>query len=274
MPRIVRMSTRMPLIFRSLLDARPPAVALAQPIADSVNIPQVELAPRIHELPPRYRTLCIADTGDDAAAAAAWLRDNGRTAELTREFQFAADAPECVGRLWTPAPFLEACAPHLRPGRALDLACGAGRDAVWLASLGWRVTAVDVLPDALQRGRDLAGRCAAAIEPIDWRPIDVEHADLDLREAFDLVVVFRFLHRPLLSRLREWTRPGGSLVYETFTTEHHTRHTSPSRDAHLLRPGELLAALRAFDARHYSEDWRDDGAHTARFWGVRTDRPM
>lgn len=57
--------------------------------------------------------------------------------------------------VWTAEPnrFVEAELTHLRPGRALDLGCGEGRNAVWLAEHGWQVTGVDFSPVALEKGR-------------------------------------------------------------------------------------------------------------------------
>ena len=79
----------------------------------------------------------------------------------------------------------------LRPGRALDLGSGDGRNAVWLASHGWRVTAVDFSPVALERGRTLA--TARGVD-VDWELADL----LDWvppTGAFDLVALF-FIHLP------------------------------------------------------------------------------
>jgi SAM-dependent methyltransferase len=158
--------------------------------------------------------------------------------------------------------------PQLPPGRALDLACGCGREAVFMAACGWKVTAVDVLPDAMERAADLARRCAPAVSPIDWRQVDLE-ADLPpMGGPFDLMVAFRYLHRPLFRRVPEWLRPGGSLVYETFTTTHRERHGRPAADQSVLRPGELPGLLAGLEVRHHSEAWRGHD-HTARVWAVK-----
>jgi tellurite methyltransferase len=160
--------------------------------------------------------------------------------------------------------------PELRPGRALDLACGSGRDAVFMAACGWSVTGVDVLPDALDRARDLARRCATAIEPIDWRQVDLEQGgEPPMPEScFDLIVGFRYLYRPLFAHFAAWLKPGGSVVYETFTTLHRERHGRPASDDHVLQPGELPGLLSGFEIRHFSEAWRGT-AHTARIWAAR-----
>ena len=101
----------------------------------------------------------------------------------------------------------------MRPGRALDLACGAGRNAVWLAEHGWLVTAVDFSEVALAQARERARR----------RGVDVEWVAADLREyappegAFDLVLVL-YLHlpagerRPVLSHAAAAVAPSGTLL--------------------------------------------------------------
>lgn len=254
---------------RNLLDPREPDQASARPIADAVNIPLSQWPRRTHELPPRRRVVRLAARGSLARAAVDWLARHGRRGVVASEFRYGRTAPSSeLGRLWEPNPLLAGVLPRLRPGRALDLACGSGRDAVYMAAGGWEVTAVDVLPDALARGRDLARRCAAAIGPIRWLEHDLEGGVACWPDGFDLVVVIRYLHRPLLGRLAEWLRPGGSLVCEAFTRLHRARYGRPARDARVLRPGELPRLLEGFETRHYSEGWHE-GMHTARAWALR-----
>jgi SAM-dependent methyltransferase len=252
-----------------LLDPRPAGEAAAQPIADAVNIPLAELPDRTHELPPRGEEVPVIGPRALAEQAVACLTRNGRRAVVQPDFHYsAASDPTRIGRLWRPNPFLAEVLPQLTPGRALDLACGCGREAVFMAACGWNVTAVDVLPDALERGRDLARRCAPALEPIEWRQVDLEANLPALGEPCDLIVAFRYLHRPLLGHLPGWLRPAGSLVCETFTTTHRERHGRPEADRHVLQPGELPGLLAGLGVRHYSEAWRGSD-HTARVWAVK-----
>ena len=275
------------LVLRGLLDPRESAAALARPIADAVNIPCSQLPERTHELPPKNRLVRVAAVSASAGEAVAWLRSVRRRAEAVPDFEFGtgrtSDTAERdsddIGRLWSPNAFLADRIGELTPGSALDLACGTGRDAVFLASCGWDVTGVDVLADALERARDLARRCAPAIRPIRWvqtdleaedespaSPLPVDRKGVPLR--YDLIVGFRYLHRPLFRRLRDWLTPGGSVIYETFTTQHRERFGKPSRDSYLLEPGELPKLLADFQIRHSSEGLRDD-AYTARVWATR-----
>jgi tellurite methyltransferase len=257
------------LVERDLLDPREADLAATRPIAGAVNIPFSELPRRTQELPPRSRVARVAGATALVHEVISWLESNGRRAEAAADFRYEPPGHSSdVGRLWQPNAFLSQVLPELDGGSALDLACGTGRDAVYMSSCGWDVTGVDVLPDALERAGVLARRCAAAIRPISWVQVDLEGRPVVWDRLFDLVTVIRYLHRPLFGLLSEWLRPGGSIVCETYTTLHRQRHGKPARDEHVLRPGELPRLLADFDIRHYSEDWRDD-AHTARVWAVR-----
>jgi SAM-dependent methyltransferase len=105
-----------------------------------------------------------------------------------------------------------------------------------LAAAGFDVTAVDLDPAAMA---DLRARCREIGVSLHAEVRDLEKADLDLgAAAFDLVVVFRYLHRPLFPALRRVLRPGGVLVYETFTRAQAARGR-PTNPAFLLEEGEL-----------------------------------
>lgn len=247
------------------LDPRPEVEAAARPYLDAVNIPTPELLGRLHELPPRSEPVQIV--GSEVENARRLLEAGGRTVEVVPG-EFATLGEPL--RLWRPNAFLEEILPRLNPGRALDLGCGSGRESVALAGSGFEVVACDVLPDALEMGRGLAARylldgTPAEPPPIEWRRRDVE------REGppegwFDLVVSFRFLHRPLLANIRRLLRPGGSLVLETFTTLHRERHGKPRSDAHVLLPGEAESLSPGLSILHADEGWRASGVHTARLW--------
>ncbi len=121
-----------------------------------------------------------------------------------------------------------------RAGRALDVACGAGRHALWLAARGLAVTALD---------RDPARIAALQALGIDARVADLEAPGVTLpQDAFDVVVVVNYLHRPLFPTLVGALARGGCLVYETFTTE-QARLGRPTNPDFLLEPGELLRRL-------------------------------
>jgi thioredoxin reductase/SAM-dependent methyltransferase len=116
-----------------------------------------------------------------------------------------------------PNPQLVAEATGLIPGRALDVGCGEGADAVWLAERGWRVTAVDIAPTALQRAAAHAATAGAQIAArIEWTHADLRH-QAPAAGAYDLVSA-QFMHLPgdarrdLFARLAAAVVPGGTLL--------------------------------------------------------------
>lgn len=135
-----------------------------------------------------------------------------------------------------PSPWVVRWAPLIpAAGRVLDLACGHGRHARYLAARGCRVVAVD---------RDEAALAAlAGIERVSTLRADLEGAPWPFTgERFDAVVVANYLHRPLFPALIEALQPGGVLIYETFMLGNE-RFGKPSNPAFLLRPGELFEAF-------------------------------
>jgi SAM-dependent methyltransferase len=121
-------------------------------------------------------------------------------------------------------------------GEVLDLACGAGRHATFLAARGYAVTAVD---------RDAA--LLAVLEGsagITTMLADLEGAPWPLPgRRFSGIVVTNYLHRPLFPALLEAVAAGGVLIYETFAAGNE-RYGRPSNPDFLLRPGELLEVVR------------------------------
>lgn len=120
-------------------------------------------------------------------------------------------------------------------GTVLDLACGAGRHARMLASLGYAVEAVDDNADALAQLADVPG--------ITTRQANLEGGPWPYYGfAFDGIVVTNYLHRPLMPHLARALAEGGVMIYETFMIGNE-RFGKPSNPAYLLRAGELLEVL-------------------------------
>ena len=136
-------------------------------------------------------------------------------------------------------------------GPVLDLACGEGQNGIFVALKGFRVVCCDRSAKALGRARETAQKCGARVE---FRQVDLETRDVNPlgRHFFRAVLVFRYLHRPLIPVISGAVMPGGYLYYETFTTE-QPRFGRPHNPDYLLRPGELLDRFRSWRMVHYFE---------------------
>ena len=127
--------------------------------------------------------------------------------------------------------------PEVPPGRALDLACGLGRNARFMAQHGYLVDAVDISTEGLQRAAQLASADDLAI---NWHELD-----LGLPAGFtgyQLITLFRYVNEPLLQSLADRLAPGGYLI-----VEEHLRTTvevaGPQNPAFRVAPGELRQAV-------------------------------
>lgn len=151
-----------------------------------------------------------------------------------------------------PSKFLEevltSSAWMIPPGRALDIATGKGRNAIFLASKGFRVDAVDVSAAALQEARKAARAQGRAIDFIE---ADLDHADLP-RDAYDLVVNVNFLDRSLITPMKNALKMGGHIIFETFLIEQR-EIGHPKNPAYLLSHNELLDLFRDFRILYYRE---------------------
>jgi len=192
-------------------------------------------------------------------------RWNRRYAEryAKRAYDFAPSRwlPEIEARLEPPYP----------GARALDLACGPGRNAVWLAERGWTVDAWDLSDVALSILVCEREERAAHGFPL---AIDVRETDLDAAEippaTYDLVLNMLFLDRRLWPGMVAALRPGGLLAFETFVNLPGGRRSDVSPE-HLLQPGELRATFEALGLETLFSD--EDGPRgTARLLARRLAR--
>lgn len=138
----------------------------------------------------------------------------------------APERPEF--RLWRADKWVEMC-PLPADSRVLDFGCGSGRDAVYIASQGIRVTAYDILPDALGKGKDLEARYSDG-HPIDWTSSPPEG-------TFDLVLLLRCGRRELVEQALDYVNPGGCLW---------TSLKTPLVDDHLKEAARLIEAEEAW----------------------------
>ncbi len=151
---------------------------------------------------------------------------------------------------WAPDLVLAEKISELPPGRALDLACGIGQNALFLAKRGYEVSAVDLSDVALERLRR-AARAEGVLHRIHLQHGDVKTLPLET-DAFDVVLVFRFLARQVCPKLYTALKPGGVLLYQTYTTAHRRFHPG-FREEFCLKPGELRALFGDLEERFYEE---------------------
>lgn len=170
---------------------------------------------------------------------------------------------ERAGELETQAPVLSEHAPLLPSrGKALDIAGGAGRNAIWLARRGLDVTVVDISDVALAKAErratatGLAGRMRFLRADLD--------GELPLAPLFDLVLVFHYLNRARRDDFAGLLVDGGVLVAAQPTVTNLERHASPRRDF-LVEPGELESWARELGMEILAtrEGWTDEGRHEA-----------
>jgi SAM-dependent methyltransferase len=156
-----------------------------------------------------------------------------------------------------PAAWLVANADMIPTGaEVLDVACGSGRNTMFLAERGCRVHAVDRDAAALEHLGTLARTRGLAVTT---ECCDLAASGVSLGvERFDAAIVFNYLHRPLLPAVVNAIRKGGVLIYETFTIAQATRGR-PRNPAFLLQPGELftiVAPMRVARSREGDFDGR------------------
>lgn len=138
------------------------------------------------------------------------------------------------------------------PGLALDVAGGVGRHAIWLAQRGWRVKLMDISEVGIRQAEENSTRTGTA--PSITTEVRDLNSTQDLgREQYDLVVVFFFLQREIFPALAAAIKPGGHLIYKTYTTEQRRFAGGPSHPMFLLQPNELLHAFTSLHVLHYHE---------------------
>jgi tellurite methyltransferase len=153
-----------------------------------------------------------------------------------------------------PTPLLVATTKKLAPGKALDLACGAGRNALWLAEHGWDVTAVDGASAAIEILRVRAHERGLKIDAL---VADLEKGECEIEPSvWDLIAICYYLQRNLFEPAKRGVVPGGILISIAHVTEPGEEPT-----AHRLRPGELEKHFEGWEILHLYEGKPSDPAH-------------
>ena len=239
-----------------VVDVRPEVDFIQGHCLSSVHIDGIAaLSERQYELPEPQQAMTVIYNPEQEAVLRAWLMTKGYQQVTFQPWslsfkqqlieQKALKTGVSIAYAWRPSPVVQAFVdgvslpdePALRQG--LDLACGAGRDLVYLAMQGWQMTGVDLREEMLEKAQALAKRqqvhitteqrdCESSADPF-------EHcAD----ESYGLINVARYLHRPLFPVLKRLLAPKGYVVYHTFM-QGCEAFGSPKNPRFLLAPNEL-----------------------------------
>ena len=157
-----------------------------------------------------------------------------------------------------PSPLLIKAIKDLKPGRALDLASGVGRHAIYLAQSGWQVTAVDssrVGIDILQQ------RAGEAYLSIDARIADLEKGEFQIEPAaYELICDLYYLQRDLFPAIRAGIKPDGIFVAAIHLNDGNN-DAKPHNPAFLLERGELKTLFSDWEITYYHEGPADESGH-------------
>jgi dihydroneopterin aldolase len=226
-----------------------------------VEIGSTQEACLLETMAERFLAMLFADF--PITRANLWLRKlHAPISQVTRSVGIRLDrtrlAQQLSGIEPKPAPFLVEQLHRLPKGTALDIAAGGGRHSLLLAARGYHVDAID--RDAAALSQLSASAAKQERSSITTKAVDLEQpAPFDPgfgHDTYDVIVVFFYLHRPLFPFLIEALKPGGVLIYETFTIDNYTHHKHPRRWEFCLSHNELLRMTSALQVLHY-----DEGAH-------------
>jgi 2-polyprenyl-3-methyl-5-hydroxy-6-metoxy-1,4-benzoquinol methylase len=149
-----------------------------------------------------------------------------------------------------PNPFLKKYLHLLPRGKALDMATGEGRNAVFLAQNGFEVDAVDISQKGLNKARKLAREKGVKMNAL---LVDLDHYQIE-KDRYDLIANFYFLKRRLIPKIRKGLKKGGEVIFETYILEHRTLATGgPKQAKYFLKPNELLRLFKDFRILFYRE---------------------
>ena len=149
-----------------------------------------------------------------------------------------------------PVGFLRDHIDLLPRGKALDIAMGEGRNAVFLAKNGFDVDGCDISEIAVKKALDLAKENNVKIHTF---VADLETYKLP-QNTYDVIACFYYLQRDLVPQMKEALKPGGMIIYETYTIENRERgFEGPKNKDYLLKPNELLDLFKDFKIIYYRE---------------------
>jgi 2-polyprenyl-3-methyl-5-hydroxy-6-metoxy-1,4-benzoquinol methylase len=146
----------------------------------------------------------------------------------------------------------------IAPGRALDIACGKGRNALFLAARGFDVTGLDISSVALKEARRQA---LARSLSVSFRRADLENVQLP-QAHYDLIINFNYLQRSLIPQIHSALKMGGHVVFETYLMDQR-EIGHPQNPQYLLAHNELLNLFRGWRVLYYREGKFSAGAESA-----------
>ena len=270
----------------ALIDCRPFTDYKQGHMQAACSVPATELFARLHELPKRSQALQLCGQAEDLAVARPFLLERGY--QLLADINWSNQLVEQLmqaGQLeigaqskqwWQAAPLLQHFVEEIMPQQqiqasiGLDLACGAGRDLIYLAQQGWQMTGVDWSEDSMARVQQLALSQNLTITTL-LRDLETDTHPLPKLQpaSFGLICVARYLHRPLFPLIRALLKPGGVIIYQTFMQGcENTAIGRPRNPKFLLAPNELAEQFKGFelllDELELLEDGRPVSAFIAR----------
>lgn len=247
-----------------ILDLRNKEDYMAGHLSDSTSMPFAVLPESLNQLPAAPATLFLVGDQEEIEAASVLLDQKGYSVNgslilsaAVRDFwQKSLDEYWVTGkeskRLWRPSPVIQEWVDNYLPDflaegvfenarpSVLDLGCGGGRDAVFLARQKMQVIAIDKESRVLKRAKSLAQANGAQVQ---FKCCDLSDKQCLPQKKFDLIVGVRYLNRKLLSKLPELLNSGGFLLWETFVVD-DTPLDSPKNPNSILQPGELAETFR------------------------------
>ena len=148
-----------------------------------------------------------------------------------------------------PVQFLADNVDLLPGGRVLDIAMGAGRNAIYLANKGFEVEGIDISAEAVNLALESAAKAGVSIQA---QVVDLEKHYRIQEDTYDVILCFHYLQRSLIAQIKNGLRLGGMVVYETFIVD-QAQFGKPKNPDYLLKHNELLEMFREFRCLRYRE---------------------
>ncbi|MFA6699667.1 MAG: methyltransferase domain-containing protein [Thiomicrospira sp.] len=249
------------------LDIRPRSDFERGHFANAVSVPWSVLQQCLNALPAPPAAFNLIAKAADLQPACLYLTQKGyqlHACVSDDSVQILAGLPISSSfKFWRPNGLLVQAGAEgwLSGNTALDLGCGGGREAVFLAQQGWQVCAIDNQPRVLQCAQYLAKSEGVSV---DWCCADLRDDAQRPHALFDLILMIRFLNRDLFAYMRAHVRPGGCVLVQTFC-EGVERFGSPKNPNFILKHGELAKEFAAFEVIVDKIDVLADGRPVASF---------